>query len=499
MTITEIKNLYSKKKLSAIELTKDILKRIEDNPYGATLCINKEASIDQAEKAQMRLEAGENGSLLGIPIMHKDVFVTRDWFTTAGSKILKNYKSPFDAEVVKNLSDKGMVCLGKTSCDEFAMGSANQNCAYGRCSNPWDSKAIPGGSSGGSAAMVAAGVVPASTGTDTGGSIRQPAAMCGVTGLKPTYGRVSRWGLIAYASSLDQAGPIARSAEDCAILLDGMAGFDKKDSTSIGISFESFSECINVPFENTSHQKPLNGIKIGLPSEYFSEGIDIKVENAVRDSIKELEKLGAQIKEISLPATKFAVAAYYVIAPAEASSNLSRFDGVKYGLRSANTKNLNDLYVNTRTEGFGKEVRRRILIGTFVLSHGYYEAYYLKALKVRRLVTLDFENAFENCDLVVGPTSPTVAWNQEESPKFFGKNNDISGVPSEYLSDIYTVGASLGGFPAISIPCGFADFENTKRPIGLQLIAPKLQEKLVLKCAHIFQKNTDWHTFTPLK
>lgn len=499
LTISDIKALLQQRKLSAVELVEDILSKLEENPYGATLCLNKDSSLAEAKKVQKLIDCGEERILLGVPIMHKDVLVTKNWNTTAGSKILKNYKSPFDAEVVKKLSENGMICVGKTSCDEFAMGSANQNCAYGKCFNPWDLRAIPGGSSGGSAAIVASGIVPAATGTDTGGSIRQPASMCGVTGIKPTYGRVSRWGLIAYASSLDQAGPIARSAQDCALLLDAMVGFDKKDSTSLDIPKENFSNDLDSPYEGSSTSKPLNGLRIGVPEEYFAEGLDNSVAISVKRGIKTLESLGANIKKISLPTTKFAVAAYYVIAPAEASSNLSRFDGVRFGHRSNLTSDLNELYINSRTEGFGNEVKRRILVGTFVLSHGYYDAYYMQALKVRRLVTQDFEHAFKSCDLIIGPTSPTVAWNHDQSPTLLRDERSNTGVPSEYLADIYTVGASLGGYPAISIPCGFSEIENKRRPIGLQLIGPKLQEKIVLKCAHMFQKNTDWHTLSPYK
>ncbi len=496
LSITEIKNLFKSRKLSAVELAKDILVKLEKNPYGATLSINQEATLTQAKKAQKLIDAGDKKILTGIPIMHKDVLVTKDWSTTAGSKILSGYTSPFNAEVVNRLFDSGVICAGKTSCDEFAMGSANQNCAFGKCFNPWDPTAIPGGSSGGSAVVVSAGIVPAATGTDTGGSIRQPAAMCGVTGIKPTYGRVSRWGLIAYASSLDQAGPIARSALDCALLLDSMAGFDKKDSTSLSVPNESFSNNLDSPFEGGNFSRPLIGLRIGVPDEYFSEALDNDVAVSVNNGIKSLESMGAKIRKISLPTTKYAVAAYYVIAPAEASSNLSRFDGVRFGHRSIESKNLNELYTNSRTEGFGEEVRRRILVGTFVLSHGYYDAYYIQALKVRRLVTMDFEEAFKSCDLIIGPTSPTVAWDHNRSPNIKNKIG-VEGVPSEYLADMYTVGASLGGYPAISIPCGFSEFNEAKRPIGLQLIGPKLHEKTILKCAHMFQKNTDWHKHLP--
>ncbi len=497
-TISHIKNLLQQRKLGAVELAKDILVKLENNPFGATLCVDHEATLFEANKAQELIDSGVNKPLLGVPVMHKDVLVTKNWKTTAGSKILSNYKSPFDAEVVKRLSGSGMICFGKTSCDEFAMGSANQNCAFGKCFNPWDPRAIPGGSSGGSAAAVASGIVPAATGTDTGGSIRQPASMCGVTGIKPTYGRVSRWGLIAYASSLDQAGPIARSVLDCALLLDSMIGFDSKDSTSLDIPAENFSNNLDDPFESGTLSKPLTGIRIGVPEEYFSVGLANDVAIAVKNGIKSLENLGATIKKVFLPATNYAVAAYYVIAPAEASSNLSRFDGVRFGHRSSVANSLSDLYINSRTEGFGEEVRRRILVGTFVLSHGYYDAYYMQALKVRRLVSLDFEDAFKGCDLVLGPTSPTAAWDHDKSPNITGKN-DIAGVPKEYLADIYTVGASLGGYPAISIPCGFSEVDNAKRPIGLQLIGPKLHEKVILKCAHMFQKDTDWHTLSPNK
>ncbi len=480
---------------SAPELTEWVLKRLKADSCNAVLALNPEASLAQAQAAQSRLDAGPTGqasgcgfSLLGLPIAHKDIFVTRDWPTTAASKILKGYISPFDATVVEKLAAAGMVGVAKLNCDEFAMGSGNTHSAFGPVRNPWDTAAVPGGSSGGSAAAVAAGLVPAATGTDTGGSIRQPSAMCGLTGIKPTYGRASRWGMIAYASSLDQAGPMARTALDCAVLLSAMCGFDEKDSTSLELPAEDFAAGIDQPLPDASKAAPLAGLRIGLPKEFFAEGLSSEVRAAIDAAIAEFQRLGGQTIEVSLPRTGLSIPAYYVIAPAEASSNLSRFDGVRYGHRATGVKDLQDLYCRSRAEGFGKEVQRRILIGTFVLSHGYYDAYYIQAQRVRRLVADDFDAAFQDCDLIAGPVAPTVAWNID---------TPSSDPLAEYLADIYTLGVNLAGLPAMSIPIGFGQGTNARRPIGLQLIGPKFRESLLLKAAHHFQTATDWHTRHP--
>lgn len=484
------------KEISAIELTQEFLGRIRQDTCNSVLAVNQEASLTQARAAQARIDRGELSasghpdafSLLGLPIGHKDIFVTQGWPTTAASRILEGYLSPFDATVVKRLASAGAVNLAKLNCDEFAMGSGNTHSAFGPVQNPWDRTVIPGGSSGGSAAAVAAGILPAATATDTGGSIRQPCAMCGLTGIKPTYGRVSRWGMIAYASSLDQAGPIARTALDCAVLLSAISGFDEKDSTSLDLPAEDFSRGIGEPLEAATSAAPLQGLRIGLPKEFFAEGLSDEVRIAIETAIREFEKLGARIVEISLPRTRLSIPAYYVIAPAEASSNLSRFDGVRYGHRAENPKDLEDLYCRSRSEGFGKEVQRRILIGTFVLSHGYYDAYYLQAQKVRRLVADDFESAFKGCDVIAGPVAPRVAWEI---------NAPVTDPLQEYLADIYTLGVNLAGLPAMSIPCGFGQDAHARRPVGLQLIGPKFQEARLLKTAHHFQQATDWHLKTP--
>jgi len=485
------------KAISAPELCQSYLARLQADPTNSVLAIDPEASRRQAQQAQVRIDSGEleshaskglaGFSLLGLPIGHKDIFVTRDWPTTAASRILGSYRSPFDATVVDQLAQAGMVGMGKLNCDEFAMGSANLHSAFGAVRNPWDLAAIPGGSSGGSAAAVAAGLLPAATGTDTGGSIRQPAAMCGITGIKPSYGRASRWGMIAYASSLDQAGPMARTALDCAVLLSAMTGFDSKDSTSLELPAEDFTKDIREPFSDEA-AKPLKGLRIGLPTEFFGEGLSDEVRRPIEAALTTLRGLGAQVVEVSLPRTALSIPAYYVIAPAEASSNLSRFDGVRYGHRAANPKDLADLYSRSRAEGFGHEVKRRILIGTFVLSHGYYDAYYLQAQKVRRLVADDFKAAFEKCDLIAGPVTPTVAWNLD-APK--------SDPLEDYLADIYTLGTNLAGLPAMSLPCGFGEGGHAKRPVGLQLIGPKLHEARLLRTAFHFQTVTDWHTRHP--
>jgi aspartyl-tRNA(Asn)/glutamyl-tRNA(Gln) amidotransferase subunit A len=487
----------SGKEISAVELAGVFLDRLQTDTSNSMLAMNREASLAQARSAQARIDAGELAagkqgyafSLLGLPIGHKDIFVTKDWPTTAASRILQGYQSPFDATVVEKLASAGAVSLGKLNCDEFAMGSGNTHSAFGPVRNPWDPCAIPGGSSGGSAAAVAGGLMPAATATDTGGSIRQPCAMCGLTGIKPTYGRVSRWGMIAYASSLDQAGPIARTALDCSVLLSAMSGFDEKDSTSLALPAEDFSQGLAEPLGGASPETPLQGLRIGLPKEFFAQGLADEVRIAIDAAIKQFERLGVKLVEVNLPRTRLSIPAYYVIAPAEASSNLSRFDGVRYGYRAQNPKDLEDLYCRSRSEGFGEEVQRRILIGTFVLSHGYYDAYYLQAQKVRRLVADDFESAFHNCDLIAGPVAPRVAW-EIDAP--------VTDPLQEYLADIYTLGVNLAGLPAMSIPCGFGQGAHARRPVGLQLIGPKFQENLLLKTAHHFQMVTDWHLKTPV-
>ncbi|THG82117.1 Asp-tRNA(Asn)/Glu-tRNA(Gln) amidotransferase subunit GatA, partial [Pseudomonas sp. A-1] len=429
----------------------------------------------QAAAADARRAAGETGALLGAPIAHKDLFCTKDVLTTCASKILANFKAPYDATVVEKLAAAGAVSLGKLNMDEFAMGSANESSHFGAVKNPWDLSRVPGGSSGGSAAAVAAGLIPAATGTDTGGSIRQPAALTNLTGLKPTYGRVSRWGMIAYASSLDQGGPIARTAEDCALLLGAMAGFDAKDSTSVDAPVDDYLAALN---------QPLAGLRIGLPKEYFGAGLDARIAAQVLAVVEELKRLGATVKDISLPNMQHAIPAYYVIAPAEASSNLSRFDGVRFGYRCENPVNLEDLYKRSRGEGFGAEVKRRIMVGTYALSAGYYDAYYLKAQKIRRLIKNDFVQAFGEVDVILGPTTPNPAW------KLGAKSADPV---SAYLEDIYTITANLAGIPGLSMPAGFVD----GLPVGVQLLAPYFQEARLLNVAHQYQQVSDWHTRTP--
>jgi aspartyl-tRNA(Asn)/glutamyl-tRNA(Gln) amidotransferase subunit A len=418
--------------------------------------------------------------LTGIPIAHKDIFVTRDWRSTAGSKMLAKYVSPFDAAIVEQFNAAGTITLGKLNCDEFAMGSSNENSFFGPVKNPWDKTAIPGGSSGGSAAAIAARLAPAATATDTGGSIRQPASLCGVTGIKPTYGRVSRFGMIAFASSLDQGGPMAQTAEDCGMLLNAMAGYDPRDSTSLDQPKEDFTRDLN---------NSLQGLKIGIPREYFGKGLASDVEQAVRAALREYEKLGATLVDISLPKTELSIPVYYVIAPAEASSNLSRFDGVRYGHRAQDYKDLADMYRKSRAEGFGEEVKRRILVGAYVLSHGYYDAYYLQAQKIRRLIAQDFQNAFQQCDVIMGPVSPTVAWD-------IGDKADDP--VANYLADIFTLSTSLAGLPGMSIPCGFGQGDkNATRPVGLQIIGNYFNEAKLLNVAHQYQCVTDWHQRKP--
>ena len=479
-TIKELSVLLQAKKISAIELSKLFLDRIKASDLNSFLHVDEALTLQQAAAADQRIASGDTTVLTGIPIAHKDIFVTRGWRSTAGSKMLENYVSPFDATVVENFNQAGMVTLGKLNCDEFAMGSSNENSYFGAVKNPWDKTTIPGGSSGGSAAAIAARLTPASTATDTGGSIRQPAALCGVTGIKPTYGRVSRFGMIAFASSLDQGGPIAKTAEDCGLLLNAMAGFDERDSTSIERAKEDFTRDLNVS---------LQGLKIGIPREYFGAGLSADVEQAVRTALVEYEKLGATLVDISLPKTELSIPTYYVIAPAEASSNLSRFDGVRYGFRAKDYTDLSDMYCKTRAQGFGDEVKRRILVGAYVLSHGYYDAYYLQAQKIRRLIAQDFQQAFTQCDVIMGPVAPTVAWDLGD------KADDPI---ANYLADIFTLSTSLAGLPGMSIPCGFGQGEkNAKRPVGLQIIGNYFAEAKLLNVAHQYQQATDWHLRQP--
>jgi aspartyl-tRNA(Asn)/glutamyl-tRNA(Gln) amidotransferase subunit A len=484
-TIKELSALLQAKQVSSVELTRHFLDRIAGSSHNAFLHVDPSLSLAQAAAADTRIAEGSAGPLTGVPIAHKDIFVTRDWRTTAGSKMLANYVSPFDATVVDRFNAAGMVTLGKVNCDEFAMGSANENSAFGPVKNPWDALAVPGGSSGGSAAAIAARLAPAATATDTGGSIRQPAAFCGVTGIKPTYGRVSRYGMIAFASSLDQGGPMAQTAEDCALLLNEMVGHDTRDSTSLtpeqGNPHEDFTRDLD---------KPLNGLRIGVPSEYFGEGLAADVEAAVRAALDQFVALGAVLVDISLPKTALSIPTYYIIAPAEASSNLSRFDGVRYGHRASEYKDLADMYKKTRAEGFGREVQRRIMVGTYVLCHGYYDAYYVQAQKIRRLIADDFQAAFaDKCDVIMGPVAPTVAWDAGS------KTNDPV---ANYLADIYTLSTSLAGLPGMSIPCGFGSGEkNEKRPVGLQIIGNYFSEAKLLNVAHQYQLATDWHQRAP--
>ena len=476
-SLVELRDTLHSKQASASEVAQHFLKRAQADTHGAFLAFNEEATLTQAKQADARIAAGQARTLEGVPLAHKDVFVTCDFPTTAGSHILQGYRSPFDATVVQRLSEHGMVTLGKLNCDEFAMGSANENSAYGPVKNPWDTSRIPGGSSGGSAAAVAAGLTPAATGTDTGGSIRQPAAFCGITGIKPTYGRASRYGMIAYASSLDQAGPMARSAADCALLLSAMCGPDvDRDATSLDVPSEDFSAKLN---------EPLAGVRMGLPKEFFADGLASDVRQAIDAALAQFEQLGATLVPIDLPRTELAIPVYYIIAPAEASSNLSRFDGVKFGHRAKDFDDLVDMYKKTRAEGFGDEVKRRIMIGTYVLSHGYYDAYYLQAQKIRRLIADDFQKAFAQCDVIAGPVAPSVAW------KIGEKADDPV---ANYLADIYTLPASLAGLPGMSVPVGFG---AGQMPVGLQLIGNYLNEAKLLNVAHQFQLHTDHHLRTP--
>ena len=480
------------KEVSSVELTQYFLSRIEvGKHWNAYLDVSAHLSLNQASKADKIIASGKAGKLTGVPVAHKDVFVTRGWKSTAASKMLEGYLSPFDATVVSNLGipdelnpyGAGMVCLGKTNMDEFAMGSSNENSAFGPVLNPWNSEYVAGGSSGGSAAAVAAGLAPIATGTDTGGSIRQPAAFCGLTGIKPSYGRVSRYGMIAYASSLDQAGPMGKTAEDCALLLSAMSSHDPRDSTSLADTGEDYGRHLNQPWQesNSNAAKPLEGLRVGLPKEFFAEGLASDVAQSVNAAAKALESLGAKLIEVTLPKTKLSIPVYYVLAPAEASSNLSRFDGVRYGFRANEYRDLGDMYQKSRTEGFGDEVKRRILIGTYVLCHGYYDAYYLQAQKIRRIIAADFQAAFKECDVILGPVAPDVAWRLGEKSK---------DPVQMYLEDIYTLSTNLAGLPAMSVPCGF---NANNLPIGMQLIGNYFSEARLLQVAHQYQQASDWH------
>jgi aspartyl-tRNA(Asn)/glutamyl-tRNA(Gln) amidotransferase subunit A len=477
-SLRDLSAALAARKVSAVELATLYLDRIERlNPQlNAFITINRDKTLAEAKAADFRRGGGENGPLLGIPLAHKDIFCTEGWPTTCGSKMLASFVAPYDAHVVSRLKGAGVVVLGKCNMDEFAMGSSNESSFFGPVKNPWDTSRVPGGSSGGSAAAVAARLAPAATGTDTGGSIRQPAALCGLTGLKPTYGVVSRYGMIAFASSLDQGGPMAKSAEDCALLLNAMVGFDERDSTSLERPVEDYAGDLN---------KPLTGLRIGLPREFFGAGMDADVRAAVEAALDQYRKLGATTVDVALPNSGLSVPAYYVIAPAEASSNLSRFDGVRYGHRAAEYGDLTDMYCKSRAEGFGAEVKRRILIGTYVLSHGYYDAYYLQAQKIRRLIATDFQEAFKTCDVIMGPTAPSVAF------RFGEKSADPVQM---YLSDIYTIAVNLAGLPGMSIPCGFG---TGGMPVGLQIIGPWFGEAKMCNVAHQYQLATDWHRRSP--
>jgi aspartyl-tRNA(Asn)/glutamyl-tRNA(Gln) amidotransferase subunit A len=476
-TVATLSAALRRKEISSVELTRAFLERI--NKYkdlNAFITLEPERSLAQARVADARIAKGEAGALTGIPIAQKDIFCADGWLTTCGSKILSNFVAPYDATTIDKFNKAGAVCLGKTNMDEFAMGSSNETSYYGVVKNPWNTAVVPGGSSGGSAAAVAARLAPAATGTDTGGSIRQPASLTNLTGLKPSYGRVSRYGMIAFASSLDQGGPMARTAEDAALMLNVMAGFDPRDSTSVDEPVPDYTKSLN---------NDIKGLRIGLPREYFSKGLSAEVAKVIETAIAEYKKLGAQVVEISLPNSQLAIPCYYVLAPAEASSNLSRFDGARYGFRAKDYTDLLDMYCKTRAEGFGAEVKRRIMIGTYALSAGYYDAYYLKAQKLRRLIAEDFRKAFESCDVIMGPTTPTTAF------KIGEKSDDPVAM---YLSDIYTISVNLAGLPGMSIPAGFAP---DGLPVGLQLIGQYFNESRLLNIAHGYQQVTDWHQRMP--
>jgi len=477
-TLKELSARLAAKACSSVELAQDFINKINvlNKDLGCYVTVDAERTVAQAQAADARRAAGDAGVLTGVPLAHKDIFCAKGWRTTCGSKMLANFVAPYDAHVVERCNAAGMVTLGKTNMDEFAMGSSNETSFFGPVRNPWDRERVPGGSSGGSAAAVAARLAPAATGTDTGGSIRQPAALTGICGLKPTYGLVSRYGMIAFASSLDQAGPMARTAEDLGLLLNVMAGHDTRDSTSLERPAEDY---------NRDLAKPLKGLRVGLPKEFFAAGMTADVQKTIEAAIAEYRKLGATVVDISLPNMGLSVPVYYVLAPAEASSNLSRFDGVRYGHRAAEYTDLLDMYKRSRGEGFGAEVKRRILIGTYVLSHGYYDAYYIRAQKLRRLIAQDFAAAFKQCDVIMGPTSPTTAFKLGE------KSSDPVQM---YLSDIYTIAVNLAGLPGMSIPCGF---DGSGLPVGLQIIGNYFDEARMLNVAHQYQLATDWHQRAP--
>ena len=477
LSLKEISQALEEKKFTSVELTKFFLNRVKKhNPsLNAFITVDEGKSLAMAENADQLIQSGKKSILTGIPIAQKDIFCADGWKTTCGSKMLDNFISPYDSTVIHKFNNAGAVNLGKTNMDEFAMGSSNETSYFGPVKNPWNLNCVPGGSSGGSAVAVAARLAPAATGTDTGGSIRQPASLCGFTGLKPTYGLVSRYGMIAFASSLDQAGPMAISAEDCALMLDVMTGHDEKDSTSLNRKKENYSNSLD---------KEIKGLRIGIPKEFFEDGLDSDVQKLIEAALKQYEKLGAKIVDISLPNNYLAIPAYYVIAPAEASSNLSRYDGVRYGYRTKEYDDLMDMYFKTRQEGFGDEVKRRILIGTYVLSAGYFDAYYLKAQKIRRLISNDFKVAYEKCDVIMCPSAPSIAFKSGE------KQEDPLAM---YLQDIFTISTNLAGLPAMSIPAGFVN----DLPVGLQLIGNHFEESKILNVAHIYQKNTDWHLRSP--
>ena len=477
-TLKALSDALAARKLSSVEAAELFLKRIRalNSRYNCFITVDEERTLAQAREADRARAAGRALALTGVPVAHKDIFCAKGWLTTCGSKMLSNFTSPYDAHVVERLGEAGAVMIGKTNMDEFAMGSSNETSWYGPVRNPWDTDRVPGGSSGGSAAALAARLVPAATGTDTGGSIRQPCALTGVCGLKPTYGVVSRYGMIAFASSLDQGGPMARSAEDLALMLNAMAGFDVRDSTSLNRPPEDYGREL---------MQPLRGVRIGLPREFRSEGVESGVAKAVDAAIDHYRTLGCQIVEVTLPNMGLSVPVYYVLAPAEASSNLARFDGVRYGYRTPQYRNLDEMYERTRAEGFGAEVKRRILIGTYVLSHGYYDAYYIRAQKVRRLIAEDFKRAFEKCDVIMGPTTPTTA---------FALGEKAADPVQMYLSDIYNIAVNLAGLPGMSIPCGF---DAQGLPVGLQIIGNYFREAQMLNVAHQYQSSTDWHQRMP--
>ncbi|MEQ1592379.1 MAG: Asp-tRNA(Asn)/Glu-tRNA(Gln) amidotransferase subunit GatA [Thiobacillaceae bacterium] len=477
-SLKTLATMLAGKQISSTELCQTWLARIGSlNPaLNAFITVDADKTLAEAARADQMLATGQAGPLAGVPIAHKDIFCTEGWLTSCGSKMLGNFIAPYDAHVIQRFKAAGMPSLGKTNMDEFAMGSSNETSYFGAVKNPWNTAYVPGGSSGGAAAAVAARMAPAATGTDTGGSIRQPAALCGITGLKPTYGLVSRFGMIAFASSLDQAGPMAKSAEDCALLLNVMTGFDPNDSTSLEREKEDYSRDL---------ERPLTGLRVGLPREFFAEGLNSEVAAAVEAAVSELKKLGATTVEVTLPNSQLAIPVYYVLAPAEASSNLSRFDGVRYGYRAPEYTDLNDMYSKTRAQGFGAEVKRRILIGAYVLSHGYYDAYYLQAQKIRRLIANDFTEAFKTCDVIAGPTAPGTAFKLGE------KSDDPV---SMYLNDLYTIPANLAGLPGMSLPCGF---DSKSLPIGLQLVGNYFSEAKMLNIAHQYQRATDWHNHAP--